>query len=228
MPLPATLARVDREPSRELIYRQLKALILDLTLQPLEILRDADLAARLGVSRTPVREALRKLEDEGLVQSQPNQWTRVAAIELHHLLEIYPVAQALHVTALRIAFARLERADLQTLRITNDAMEEAITRQRPAEALRLDAAFHGVIVGRAGNPVLSHLVASLTEKLQRIELAHFTRVLSGTASASEHRALIRAIRTGDRDGALRQMALNWDRPDVPDAPDVPSPKVPVA
>lgn len=217
MPLPSTLARVDREPSRELIYRQLKALILDLTLQPLEILRDVDLAARLGVSRTPVREALRKLEDEGLVQSQPNQWTRVSAIDLQHLLEIYPVAQALHVTALRIAFDRLERADIQTLRMTNDAMEEAIARHQAAEALRLDASFHGLIVARAGNPVLSHLVASLTEKLQRIELAHFTQVQSGTASAAEHRALVRAIRAKDLNEAIRQMTLNWERPDVRDA-----------
>lgn len=214
MPLPSTLARVDREPSRELIYRQLKALILDLTLQPLEILRDADLAMRLGVSRTPVREALRKLEDEGLVQSQPNQWTRVSAIDLHHLLAIYPVAQALHVTALRTAFDRLDRADIQTLRITNDAMEEAIARHRPGEALKLDAGFHGLIVARADNPVLSHLVASLTEKLRRIELAHFSQVQSGTASAAEHRALIRAIRAGDRAEAVRQMTLNWDSPDV--------------
>jgi DNA-binding GntR family transcriptional regulator len=216
MPLPSTLERLDREPSRELIYRQLKALILDLTLQPLEILRDTDLAARLGVSRTPVREALRKLEDEGLVQSQPNQWTRVSAIDLHHLLEIYPVAQALHVTALRLAFELLERADIQTLRITNDAMEEAIARHQPAEALKLDASFHGLIVARAANPVLSHLVASLTEKLQRIELAHFSRVQSGTASAAEHRALIRAIRARDLDEAIRQMTLNWDCPDVAD------------
>src|SRR5215472_14757215 len=113
MPLPSSLAPIDREPSREVIYRQLKALILDLTLQPLEILRDSDLATRLGVSRTPVREALRKLEDEGFVQSQRNQWTRVTAIDVRHLLEIYPVAQALHVTALRLAFDRLGREEIR-------------------------------------------------------------------------------------------------------------------
>src|SRR6516165_5975360 len=154
MPLPATVNRLDREPSREIIYRQLKGLILDLTLRPLEVLRDADLARQLGVSRTQVREALRKLEDEGLVESQRNQWTRVSGIVPRHLLELYPVAQALHVTALRLAFKRLAKEDLQAMRDANAALSDAIARGRPAQALRADAAFHGVIVERAGNPVL--------------------------------------------------------------------------
>jgi DNA-binding GntR family transcriptional regulator len=214
MPLPATVARLDREPSREVIYRQLKGLILDLTLQPLEVLRDTDLAAQLGVSRTPVREALRKLQDEGLIESHRNQWTRVSAIVPRHLLEIYPVAQALHVTALRLAFDLLESADLQAMRAANDAMREAIARRRAADALRYDAAFHRVIVDRAGNPILAQLVTWLTERLQRIELAHFGRVESGSASVEEHRALLQAIRAGDLEAAVRHMTTNWECPIV--------------
>jgi len=215
MPLPATLERLDREPSREIIYRQLKRLILDLTLRPLEVIKDVDLARRLGVSRTPVREALRKLEDEGLIESHRNQWTRVSAVIPRHLLEIYPVAQALHVTALRLAFKHLRKEDLEALREANAAMSDAIARRRPTEALRCDAAFHRVIVERAGNPILTQLVRWLTERLQRIELAHFGQVESGSASADEHRALIRAIRAGDLDQAVKQMRTNWECPIIP-------------
>jgi DNA-binding GntR family transcriptional regulator len=214
MPLPATLERLDREPSREIIYRRLKGLILDLTLQPLEVLRDTDLARQLGVSRTPVREALRKLEDEGLIESHRNQWTRVSAVKPRHLLEIYPVAQALHVTALRLAFEHLAKEDLEALRHANAAMSAAIGRGHPAEALRADAAFHRVIVERAGNPMLTQLVTWLTERLQRIELAYFEEVESGSASAEEHRALIRAIRTGDLGAAVEHMTTNWECPIV--------------
>ena len=214
MPLPATVNRLDRAPSREIIYRQLKALILDLTLQPLEVLRDADLAEKLGVSRTPVREALRKLEDEGLVESQRNQWTRVVGIVPRHLLELYPVTQALHVTALRLAFKHLGKEDLQAMHDANAAMSAAIARRRPAEALRADAAFHRIIVDRAGNQVLTQLVIWLTERLQRIELAHFGRVESGSASVEEHRALLRAIRAGDLDQAVKQLTANWECPIV--------------
>ena len=217
MPLPSELVRVDKEAAREIIYRQLKTLILDLTLQPLEVLRDGELAQRLGVSRTPVREALRKLEDEGFVQSRRNQWTRVSGIELCRVREIYPVAQSLHVTALRLAFPNLTRTDIQALRAANDAMREAIRNQHAADALRLDADFHGVIVGRARNPVLLHLVTSLTEKLYRIELAHFSHAQSGSASAEEHRALIRAIQAGNLDEAVDQMTANWECPHVDDA-----------
>jgi DNA-binding GntR family transcriptional regulator len=219
MPLPATVRRLDREPSREIIYRQLKESILDLTLQPLEVLRDADLARQLGVSRTPVREALRKLEDEGFIESQRNQWTRVSAVVPRHLLEIYPVAQTLHVTALRLAFERLGKQDLEAMRAANAAMSAAIARRRPAEALRADAAFHRVIVERAGNPMLLQLVTWLTERLQRIELAHFGQVESGSASAAEHRALIRAIRAADLAGAVKHMATNWECPIVAAAAD---------
>jgi DNA-binding GntR family transcriptional regulator len=218
MPLPATVDRLDREPSREIIYRRLKGLILDLTLQPLEVLRDVDLARQLGVSRTPVREALRKLEDEGLVESQRNQWTRVCAVVPRHLLEIYPIAQALHVTALRLAFKRLGREDLEALRDANAAMSDAIARRRPAAALRADAAFHRVIVERAGNPILTQLVTWLTEKLQRIELAYFGQVESGSASVDEHRALLRAIRAGDLNEAVKQLGTNWECPIVTDEP----------
>ena len=221
MPLPASLNRLDREPSREVIYRQLKGLILDLTLRPLEVLRDADLAQQLGVSRTPVREALRKLEDEGLIESHRNQWTRVSGIVPRHLLELYPVAQALHVTALRLSFAHLEKEDLQAMRDANAAMSAAIARRRPAQALRSDAAFHRVIVDRAGNPVLTQLVIWLTERLQRIELAHFGRVQSGSASADEHRALLRAIRAADLDEAVKHMTANWECPIVAEDLDEP-------
>ena len=214
MPLPATLDRLDREPSREIIYRRLKGLILDLTLQPLEVLRDTDLARQLGVSRTPVREALRKLEDEGLIESHRNQWTRVSAVKPRHLLEIYPVAQALHVTALRLAFEHLGKEELEALRDANAAMSTAIATGRPAEALRADAAFHRVIVERAGNPMLTQLVTWLTERLQRIELAYFEEVESGSASAEEHRALIRAIRAGDLGAAVKHMMTNWECPIV--------------
>ena len=218
MPLPATLERLSREPSREIIYRRLKGLILDLTLRPLEVLRDADLARQLGVSRTPVREALRKLEDEGHIESHRNQWTRVSGIEPRHLLEIYPVAQALHVTALRLAFPDLGKQDLEALRDANAAMSAAIGGGRPAEALRADAAFHRVIVERAGNPILTQLVTWLTEKLQRIELAYFGQVESGSASVDEHRALLRAIRAGDLNEAVKQLGTNWECPIVTDEP----------
>ena len=219
MPLPATVRRLDREPSREIIYRQLKESILDLTLQPLEVLRDADLARQLGVSRTPVREALRKLEDEGFIESHRNQWTRVSAVVPRHLLEIYPVAQTLHVTALRLAFQRLGKQDLEAMRDANTAMSAAIARRRPVEALRADAAFHRVIVERAGNPMLLQLVTWLSERLQRIELAHFGQVESGSASAAEHRALIRAIRAADLAAALNHMTTNWECPIVAAAAD---------
>jgi len=100
-------------------------------------------------------------------------------------------------------------------------MSAAIAGRRPAQALRSDAAFHRVIVDRAGNPVLTQLVIWLTERLQRIELAHFGRVQSGSASADEHRALLRAIRAADLDEAVKHMTANWECPIVAEDLDEP-------
>jgi DNA-binding GntR family transcriptional regulator len=138
----------------------------------------------------------------------------VVGIVPRQLLELYPVAQARHVTALRLAFEHLGKDDLQAMRDANAAMSAAIARRHPTEALQSDAAFHRVIVDRADNQVLTELVIWLTERLQRIELAHFGRVESGSASAEEHRALLRAIRAGDLDQAVKQMTANWECPIV--------------
>lgn len=218
MPLPANLTPLERAPSREIIYRHLKTLILDLTLEPLEVLRDTELAARLGVSRTPVREALRKLEDEGFIESRRNQWTRTSPVEPRHLFEMYPIAQALHVTALRLAFDRLTSEDHRSLRAANDDMSKAIAAGQVGDALRFDTQFHGIIVARANNPILAQLVTSLTERLQRIERAHFRQLKSGSASVAEHQALIRAIRSKDLEAASRHMSINWECPTMDDDP----------
>ena len=124
----------------------------------------------------------------------------------------YVAAAAL--VALRLAFPDLGKQDLEALRDANAAMSAAIGGGRPAEALRADAAFHRVIVERAGNPILTQLVTWLTERLQRIELAYFEEVESGSASAEEHRALIRAIRAGDLGAAVKHMMTNWECPIV--------------
>ena len=101
MPIPATVTAIARPLAREEIYRTLKDWIVNLTLAPDEIIRDLDLAERLGVSRTPVREALRQLEDEGLVVTSFHKWTKVAPADLDEVRHLYPVVAALEAAAVQ-------------------------------------------------------------------------------------------------------------------------------
>src|SRR5579862_8519687 len=105
MPLPVPTAKLTRTLAREEVYGKLQGWVIDGTLAPSEVLHDARIAQLLGVSRTPVREALRRLEDEGFVQTALNRWTRVAPIDLVAALEVYSIIEVLEVFALEQAFA---------------------------------------------------------------------------------------------------------------------------
>ena len=87
MPIPESGPKISRTLARDDAYNKLRGWIIDGTLKPEEVLHDQHIAALLGVSRTPVREALRRLEDEGLVETALNRWTRVAALDLNRTAE---------------------------------------------------------------------------------------------------------------------------------------------
>src|SRR5204863_159133 len=144
MPIPASTAPLSRSLAREEVYRNLKQWIIELQLAPGEILRDQELAMQLGVSRTPVREALRQLEDEGLVITSFHKWTKVAPSNLADIAQLYPVVAALETAALELALPRLTSADLQELEATNAALAQAITDHAHQHATELDAQFHAI------------------------------------------------------------------------------------
>src|SRR5256886_15445952 len=124
MPLPSTETRINRSLARDEAYERIRDWIIDGTLRPDEILRDQQIAQSLGISRTPVREALRRLEDEGFVETALNRWTRVAALDLRKAMEIYNVIEALEVFALERA--RLTAHDLASMTDANNAMRASL------------------------------------------------------------------------------------------------------
>src|SRR5262245_48159514 len=125
MPLPEPVSKLSRTLAREDAYDKLRAWIIDGTLKPQEGLNDREIGAALGVSRTPVREALRRLEDEGLVVTALNRWTRVAPLDLTRTVESYPIIEALEILALERAFPSLTPEDLRGLEEMNLAMRKA-------------------------------------------------------------------------------------------------------
>ncbi len=207
MPIPP-FASFERTFIRDDVYDSLRGWIVLGQLEPGEKLKDKELATQLGVSRTPVREALRKLEDEGLVESAANRWTRVAPVTLGQAERIYPIIQSLEALALNLAFPQLSEPHLSRMQRANDDLRAAAG-GGPHAAVSADAALHQVLIDTAGNPELKALLEQLKTKYQRLELAYFSDTVSLGASYQEHQALLSALADRDLEAAKGFLAENW-------------------
>jgi DNA-binding GntR family transcriptional regulator len=209
MPLPELAPKVPRTLARDDAYNRLRGWILDGTLKPGEVLHDHEIGSALGVSRTPVREALRRLEDEGLVETALNRWTRVAALDLTKTAETYAIIEALEVLALEQAFPRQTRDDIKGLEDANRAMQKGAKQQEPAVAVIADEDFHELLVSRANNGELLQLLRQLKTSLRRVELAYFDATPRAHASFREHAAIIKALQARSLSRARTALRLNW-------------------
>ena len=209
MPIPPHAPKRARSLAREEVYTQLSAWIIDGTLAPGEPLRDHDIAAQLGISRTPVREALRRLEDEGFVETALNRWTRVTPLLAARAAELYPVVEALEGLALRLAAPTFTSAALETLNTFDEQLQTALRAGDAFGAVEADTAFHNVWILKSGNGELQQTLGSLKRKLRRVEQAYFNAAASGQASLDEHEAIRHALRAGDFEGAVRAVQDNW-------------------
>lgn len=200
MPIPAGVPALDRRLLRDDVYRRLRDAIIDGTFTPGEQLRDLELAAWLGVSRTPVREALLRLAQAGLVVAQPGRSTIVSSLDQRALRDARAVVAAMHQVAVREAVANLTHADLEAMREANNRFRSAIEQGDVDAALRADDELHGVPVAAAANRALIAVLDQFTPVLRRAERLRFSSV-EGTASIAQHDELIRLCAAGNSDRA---------------------------
>ncbi len=123
MPLPVKNKIIDRPSMRDTVYNNLLDWIVEGVLQPGEKVVDKELAAHMGVSRTPVREALRRLEDKNLIESSANRWTRIARISPEEPEMIYPIIWTLETLALSTAILGLQPEDFLQMKRANKQLE---------------------------------------------------------------------------------------------------------
>jgi len=207
-PLPEQMPALPRASARERIYETLKTWIVEGVLDPEEQLRDVDLAERFGTSRTPVREALRQLEDERLVETARNRWTRVAPLDLDEPVRIVPILAVLEGLALRLAWPVDEEAVKQMER-TNAELGRAVERRRAKDALGADRRFHGVIDAASANPDLVALLARHRDRMRRIDLVYWARPALARDSVAEHAAILESVRERELEEAQRRLDQHW-------------------
>ena len=208
MPIPPTDPGVDRSLLRDDVYRRLRDAIVDGTFAPGEQLRDLELATCLGVSRTPVREALLRLAHSGLVLAQPGRSTVVSTLDTRDVRDARDVVAAMHEVAVREAVPVLVDADLATMRDANRRFAAALEAGDLEQAVRADDELHGVLVRIAGNRALATVLEQFTPTLRRAERLRFA-TLRGRESVGRHDELIRLCAAGDAEGAAAVAYDAW-------------------
>ena len=171
-------------------------------------LRQTELASRLAISRTPIREALARLEEDGLVESEPNRYTRVTPLDRRNARDAYPIVAALHALAAEFGVPRVSPDDIREMRSQNDRFARAIAAVDVDEAMSADDAFHGVLIRASGNQAIAAVLARLMPRLHRLERAQFGSLL-GRRSVSQHEAIIAASKRGDAETAAAAVRENW-------------------
>ena len=191
-----------RDPDKSLpdwVYSQIREAIRSGHFIPGARLRERDVATQLNVSRTPVREALRRLEVEGLLSASPQKGLRVAELDSQMINELYFMRQELEGTAAWLAARNASTAELRLMRLIVD--EEAELLDSPSDLGRLNYALHQTIQGAAQN---RYLVTSLNVLRDGMMLISSTNLHSPTrakAAHDEHCRIVEAIERGDADGA---------------------------
>jgi DNA-binding GntR family transcriptional regulator len=208
MPIPTLAPAVARALLRDDVYLRVRDAIVDGTLAPGEQLRDQELAAWLGVSRTPVREALLRLQQAGLVESRPGRSTTVASLDTRAARDAQAVVAAMHELAVREAVGLLTADDLARMRDANDRFETALKAGDPDAALEADDELHGIPVAAAGNAALAAVLDQFTPVLRRVERLRFAS-LAGRGSVALHARLIDLCEAGEREAAAEVSHATW-------------------
>ena len=184
---------------------------MDGTLRPGEKIVDKELAEHMGVSRTPVREALRRLEDKGLVESAANRWTRVSEIPSAEPEMIYPIIWTLEKLALSIAINAMTEEDFRKMEQANNEMKAALENKDPVAASKADIDFHEIVIERSQNLHLIKILEDLKIRCRRLEVNYFEGLSYGESSIEDHEIIISALRNGDIALADKTVHLNWER-----------------
>lgn len=199
--------RIPRRFFKDEVYDRIRGLIVSGELRPDEKLNIQILSDQLGVSRTPVREALLRLELDGLVVSKANSWTQVAPMNKTEAEDIYPIVWALEKLALSLAFDKITEKDINELESINEKLKTMPAGDHTAFP-DVDNAFHHKIIELADNKELAQLLEGLKMKIRRIE-NYFFRQSDVEMTYTEHRHLIEALRADDREMAHASMERNW-------------------
>ena len=187
----------NHRPLREIVYEELKRQILVGEIAPGTRMMEVDLAEEMGVSRTPVREAIRKLEKEGLVTIEPRRGAYASGISIKDILDVLEVRQNLEGMAASLAARKVTEEEKQDFIRANAAYKAAILSGNTDEIIKNDEYFHQLIVNYSDNKTLTQLLSQVQELALRFRYIYYDDFSRYERMPKEHEEIEEAILSGD-------------------------------
>ena len=197
-------------PLRDVVFNTLRRAILKGELKPGERLMEIALADKLGVSRTPIREAIRKLELEGLVVMAPRKGAKVASITERDLNDVLEVRKGMEVLAISLACKRITGEELEKLETIDQSFQKLIESGNLTELAEMDVKFHDTIYQATNNQRLVQLLNNLREQMYRYRMEYLKDIAVRRTLAEEHKAICRALRERDEQQAEQYVSIHID------------------
>lgn len=201
-------------PLRDVVFKTLRQAILKGDMEPGERLMEITLANKLGVSRTPIREAIRKLELEGLVHMVPRKGAIVASISEKDMRDVLEVRVTLEELAVKLAVYSMEESDIDQLKRAARNFESAVIARDIVDIVEADVMFHDVIYNKTNNGRLIQIINNLREQMYRYRLEYVKDARTHSILISEHQDIITALEKRDVDEAkkaVRQHIVNQEK-----------------
>ena len=197
-------------PLRDVVFNTLRRAILKGELKPGERLMEITLADKLGVSRAPIREAIRKLELEGLVVMAPRKGAKVASITERDLNDVLEVRKGMEVLAISLACKRITGEELEKLETIEQSFQKLIESGNLTELAEMDVKFHDTIYQATNNQRLVQLLNNLREQMYRYRMEYLKDIAVRRTLAEEHKAICRALRERDEQQAEEYVSIHID------------------
>lgn len=197
-------------PLRDVVFNTLRQAILTGELKPGERLMEIHLANRLGVSRTPIREAIRKLELEGLVTMIPRRGAEVAQITEKSMNDVLEVRRALDALCVELACDRISDEETEELKKACVGFEQAVKTKDAKKIAQADVALHDIIVHATGNQRLIQLVNNLSEQMYRYRFEYIKDFTQHDRLMEEHRIIYESIVKKDKETAAKAAETHID------------------
>ncbi|MBP5281387.1 MAG: GntR family transcriptional regulator [Lachnospiraceae bacterium] len=199
-------------PLRDVVFNTLRQAILTGELKPGERLMEIHLADQLGVSRTPIREAIRKLELEGLVTMIPRRGAEVAQITEKSMNDVLEVRRAVDALCVELACERITPEELERLgEACQEFAAEAMKKEKDVKLLaQKDVSLHDIIVQATGNQRLIQLVNNLSEQMYRYRFEYLKDFSQHEKLVEEHRVIYESIVKKDRETACEAARVHID------------------
>lgn len=206
-----TVNKIKRTFVKDEAYNILHDNIINGTLKPYTQLKISDLSKELGISRTPIREAILRLENEGLVITKANQWTMVAPIRADRVIDIYELVLELEEYALKNNFEKIDEDLINDLIEINEKIKVEHMKSNILNVIDLDNEFHNKIIGLSENKEIKPILDKLKNRLKRFEICFYMAKDSHKepSTYNEHLAMIEAFREKDLEKSLKALDQNW-------------------